>query len=72
MSSFKKQSKDSDYLRLTLQQMGRLLRALDDLKDTVLPKDPQLFALMAEAPLEDLDRLRQEVEGFLDQLQLVS
>lgn len=64
--------KDPNHLRLTLQQMKRLLRALDDLKDTVLPKDPQLFAVMAEAPLEDLDRLRQEVEDFLDQLQPVS
>jgi len=64
--------KDPNHLRLTLQQMRRLLRALDDLKDTVLPKDPQLFAVMAEAPLEDLDRLRQEVEDFLDQLQPVS
>jgi hypothetical protein len=63
---------DPNHLRLTLQQMRRLLRALDDLKDTVLPKDPQLFAVMAEAPLEDLDRLRQEVEDFLDQLQPVS
>ena len=63
--------KDPNHLRLTLQQMKRLLRALDDLKDTVLPKNPQLFAVMAEAPLEDLDRLRQEVEDFLDQLQPV-
>ncbi|ETX01253.1 hypothetical protein [Candidatus Entotheonella palauensis] len=56
-------------LRVTLQQMQRLLCALDNLKEEVLPKNPQLFAVMAEAPLEDLDRLRQEVEGFLDQLQ---
>jgi hypothetical protein len=63
---------DSNQLRVTLQQMTRLLCALDDLKEQVLPKDPQLFALMAEAPLEDLDRLRQEVEGFLDQHQPVA
>ncbi|MDH3599797.1 MAG: hypothetical protein OEU26_09195 [Candidatus Tectomicrobia bacterium] len=60
---------DPNQLRVTLQQMKRLLCALDDLKEDVLPKDPKLFAVMAEAPLEDLDRLRQEVEGFLDQLQ---
>jgi hypothetical protein len=63
---------DSNQLRVTLQQMTRLLCALDDLKEQVLPKDPQLFAVMAEAPLEDLDRLRQEVEGFLDQHQPVA
>ena len=51
--------------------MQRLLAALEDLKETVLPHNPQLFAAMAEAPLEDLDRLRQAVDGFLDQLQPV-
>ncbi len=60
---------DANRLRVTLQQMQRLLCALDDLKEQVLPKDPKLFAVMAEAPLEDLDRLREEVEGILDQLQ---
>ena len=59
---------DTNQLRVTLQQMQRLLSALADLKAQVLLQDPKLFATMAEAPLEDLDRLRQEVEGFLDQL----
>ena len=62
---------DPKQLRVTLEQMQRLLCALDDLKEEVLAKDPQLFAVMAEAPLEDLDRLRQEVQGFIDQLQPV-
>ncbi len=62
---------DPTQLRVTLEQMQRLLCALDDLKEEVLPKDPKLFAVMAKAPLEDLDRLRQEVQGFLDQLQPV-
>ena len=62
---------DPKQLRVTLEQMQRLLCALDDLKEEVLPKDPQLFAVMAEAPLEDLDHLRQEVQGFIDQLQPV-
>jgi hypothetical protein len=59
-------------LRVTLQQMQRLISALEDLKETVLHHNPQLFAAMAEAPLEDLDRLRQAVDGFLDQLQPVA
>ena len=62
---------DPKQLRVTLEQMQRLLCALDDLKEEVLPKDPKLFAVMAEAPLEDLDRLRQEVQGFIDQLEPV-
>jgi hypothetical protein len=57
--------KNLDQLRVTMEQMGRLIAALDDLKLTVLPNNPQLFALMAEAPLEDLDRLRDEVNGYV-------
>lgn len=60
--------KNVDQLRTTMQQMERLIRALDDLKTNVLTQDPELFATMAEAPLEDLDRLRDEVSGFLHEL----
>jgi hypothetical protein len=63
---------DANQLRVTLQQMQRLLWALAALKEQVLSQDPKLFATMAEAPLEDLDRLRQEVESFLDQLKPVA
>jgi hypothetical protein len=63
---------DANQLRVTMQQMQRLLWALADLKEQMLSQDPKLFATMAEAPLEDLDRLRQEVESFLDQLKPVA
>jgi hypothetical protein len=51
-----------------MQQMERLIRALDDLKANVLSQNPELFATMAEAPLEDLDRLREEVSGYVHEL----
>jgi len=54
-------------LRATMQQMERLLLALQDLRENVLPKDPRLFATMAEAPLEDLQRLRGEIGGFVEE-----
>ena len=63
---------DVNQLRVTMQQMQRLLWALADLKEQVLSQAPKLFATMAETPLEDLDRLRQEVESFLDQLKPVA
>ena len=63
---------DAHQLRVTMQQMQRLLWALADLKEQVLSQAPKLFATMAEAPLEDLDRLRQEIESFLDQLKPVA
>ncbi|MEX0676050.1 MAG: hypothetical protein WD063_03175 [Pirellulales bacterium] len=60
--------KNIDQLRITMQQMERLILALDDLKVNVLPRNPELFATMAEAPLEDLDRLREEVSGYVHEL----
>jgi hypothetical protein len=60
--------KNIDQLRVTMQQMERVIRSLDDLKANVLPRNPELFATMAEAPLEDLDRLRDELSGFLREL----
>ena len=58
----------ADRLRVTMQQMERLIAALDDLKENVLPQNPRLFATLAEAPLEDLSRLRQEIHGYVDEL----
>ena len=58
-------SKDVDRVSLALQQLERLLRALEDLRENVLPRDPTLFATMAEAPLDDLERLRKELAGYL-------
>lgn len=55
-------------LRATMQQMERLLLALEDLRENVLAKDPRLFAVMAEAPLEDLQRLRHEIGGFVEEV----
>lgn len=51
-----------------MEQMERLIRALDDLKLNVLPQNPELFATLAEAPLEDLDRLRIEINGYVHEL----
>jgi hypothetical protein len=59
---------DVDRIRVTMQQMDRVLRALEDLRLTVLPKNPQLFASMAEAPLDDLNRLRSEINEYVVEL----
>ena len=53
---------------VTMEQMDRVLRALEDLRQSVLPSDPQLFATLAEAPLDDLQRLRKEVNDYVKEL----
>jgi hypothetical protein len=47
-----------DRLQVALEHMDRLLDALEDLKQTILPNNPTLLAAMGEGPLEDLGRLR--------------
>jgi hypothetical protein len=52
---------------VTMTQMERVIRALEDLQRKVLPQNPQLFATMAEAPLDDLNRLRVELHEFVSE-----
>jgi hypothetical protein len=59
---------DVEQLRVTMQQMERLIRAVEDLKETVLPKNPQLFATLVEAPLDDLGGLRKEINSYAEEL----
>ncbi len=60
---------DLKKLRVTMEQMERLILALEDLRENVLPRDPNLFATLAEGPLDDLERLRMEVREYVDELQ---
>lgn len=62
-------SQDLNRLRVSMEQLERLIRALDDLKENVLPKDPALFATMAEGPLEDLERIRKDLREHIDEWQ---
>jgi hypothetical protein len=52
-------------LRVSLQQLHQLLRALADVKRTVLKKNAKLFATMAEAYVDDIDRIRADVGDYL-------
>jgi hypothetical protein len=62
--------RDMRKLTVTMEQMERIIHALDDLRDNVLPKDPSLFATMAEAPLDDLNRLRSEVNDYVREMKI--
>lgn len=55
-------------IRVTIEQMGRIWRALASLKDDLLEKNPKLFALMSEGCLDDLQRMGSELDQYLKQL----
>jgi hypothetical protein len=58
-------------IQVTIEQMNRMARALEALSNELLVKDPKLFALMAEAPLEHIRRMRDELDQYLAELKHV-
>ena len=60
--------RDVTRLQVTMEQMERLIRALDDLKENILPKDPEAAAMAKAHAGGDLQRLRSEVSGFVQEL----
>jgi hypothetical protein len=47
--------------------MKSMIAALEDVVQQ-LPKNPKLFALLAESPLEELRRMRDELDQLLEPL----
>jgi len=59
-------------IQVTIQHINRMAAALESLSDEMLQKNPKLFAVMAEAPLDDLDRMLTEVEQRLVEIKQVA
>jgi hypothetical protein len=55
----------------TVQAMKLMIDALEDLVHH-LAADPKLYALLAESPLEDLRRMRDELDQLLEPLKRTS
>lgn len=48
-------------LAKTIEQLELMNDALRLLRTDVLPRNPHLFALLAEGPLTEIDRLRSQI-----------
>lgn len=59
-------------IQVTIQRIRGMAEALESLSDEMLEKNPKLFALLAESPLEDLRRLRDELDQYIIKLQQVT
>jgi hypothetical protein len=53
--------------QFTIQQMKRLMTALDDVGQR-LPNNPKLYAFLSEAPIDDLQRMLRELDEYLEPL----
>ena len=61
-------SKESKRLAQTIEMLELMNQALRHLRTEVLPKNPRMFALMAEGPLEEMRRLQTEIEQLTSQV----
>jgi uncharacterized protein YPO0396 len=47
-----------------LEQLGRMYRALADLRKEVLPKNRKWFNLMAEGPVDEIRKLQSQIDAY--------
>jgi hypothetical protein len=55
-------------LEQTVEQLERMNTALSALRRELLPRQPRKFAILAEGPLEEIRRLRDEIEHLTETL----
>jgi hypothetical protein len=55
-------SKETERLAQTIEMLELMNDALRHLRKEVLPKNPRMFALMAQGPLDEMRRLQAEIE----------
>ena len=53
--------------QVTIRAMKSMITALEDVGQQ-LPKNPKLFAFLAESPLEELRRMHDELDQLLEPL----
>jgi hypothetical protein len=58
----------TERLAQTIEMLELMNEALRHLRMEVLPKNPRMFALMAEGPLEEIRRLQNEIEQLTAEL----
>lgn len=50
--------------QITLEHLAKFLEGLEVLQQTVLPTNPTLYRVLAESAIEDIRRLRTELQDF--------
>lgn len=58
----------AERLAQTIEMLELMNDALRHLRKEVLPKNPRMFALMAEGPLEEMRRLQTQIEQLTAQV----
>lgn len=61
-------SKETERLAQTIEMLELMNDALRHLRTEVLPKNPRMFVLMAEGPLDEMRRLQAQIEQLTGEL----
>ena len=51
-------------LHQAVEQLGRMYRALTALRTEIMPVNVRHFAVMAEGPLDEIQRLQGEIDSY--------
>jgi hypothetical protein len=62
--------KNKSQLKVTLKKLGSLLEGLEEMQRKLLPDNAMRFAVQAESVMEDIRRLRQELEDYTSSLKV--
>ena len=61
----------TEELQQAIEQMGRMQRILESYRADILPKNPRNFAIFAEGPLDEIQKLQAEIADYVSRLEQV-
>jgi hypothetical protein len=60
---------NDDQLQQAVEQLGRMCHALAALQAEVLPVNARQFVLMAEGPVEEIQRLQAQIDAYVGRME---
>ncbi len=60
---------NTEQLYQAIEQMGRMQRILESYRSDILPKNPRNFAVFAEGPLDEIQKLQAEISSYVQHLE---
>jgi len=56
-------------LRQTIEQIQNLCGAIESLRADILPRNPRNFAILAEGPVDEIRKLQQDINAYIERLE---
>src|SRR5439155_18073825 len=62
---------NTEQLQQAIEQMGRMQRILESYRADILSKNPRNFAVFAEGPLDEIQKLQAEIPDYVSRLERI-